>query len=209
MILDFQRRVTSQHYRSYQRWVRDRGDERLRLYYPLSPDSVVLDAGGFKGDWAAALVQRFDPCVQIFEPVSEYAEQIERRFADSPKVSVHRYGLSCQDQSIQFSVAGDASSAIRGGLQQTASMRDIHGVLAPLDQVDLIKINIEGGEYDLLDRLIETSDIEKVTNLQVQFHLFVPDALDRYRVIASRLKQTHRLTWRYYFVWENWERVYT
>lgn len=39
-------------------------------------------------------------------------------------------------------------------------------------RIDLIKINIEGGEYELLDRLIETDLIKQIENIQVQFHDF-------------------------------------
>ena len=39
-----------------------------------------------------------------------------------------------------------------------------------INKIALIKINIEGGEYELLDRLIETNLIEKIEDIQVQFH---------------------------------------
>ena len=74
------------------------------------------------------------------------------------------------------------------------------------DEWHLAKLNIEGGEYALLRRLIDTRRIEKFQYLQIQFHLNVPDAKKQYRKLAERLQQTHRLQWRYPFVWESWER---
>ena len=38
---------------SVKQWKRDRGDERLRMNYPLTADSVVLDVGGYVGDFAS------------------------------------------------------------------------------------------------------------------------------------------------------------
>ena len=74
------------------------------------------------------------------------------------------------------------------------------------DEWHLAKLNIEDGEYALLRRLIDTRRIEKFQYLQIQFHLNVPDAKKQYRKLAERLQHTHRLQWRYPFVWESWQR---
>lgn len=71
--------------------------------------------------------------------------------------------------------------------------------------IDLMKINIEGAEYDLLEHLIDTGFVEHIKNIQVQFHDFVPNAEQRMRRIQQRLQQTHSLTYQYPFVWENWK----
>jgi hypothetical protein len=67
-----------------------------------------------------------------------------------------------------------------------------------------LKINIEGGEFDLLDHLIESGMIMCVRRLQVQFHDFVAGASTRRSEIRQRLKASHRETWCYDFVWEEW-----
>ena len=72
--------------------------------------------------------------------------------------------------------------------------------------VALMKINIEGGEYDLLDRMIETGLVESIDNLQVQFHNFTVDAKRRMERIQEALQRTHTLNYQYRFVWENWVR---
>ena len=75
-----------------------------------------------------------------------------------------------------------------------------------IERIDLMKMNIEGGEYDLLDHLIETGFIRNIENIQVQFHDFVPEAKQRMMKIQKELSKTHRLTYQYIFVWENWRR---
>ena len=72
------------------------------------------------------------------------------------------------------------------------------------DHIDLMKVNIEGGEYDLLEHLVETAVISKIANLQVQFHDFVPNAEARMAAIQACLRQTHVLTYQFPFIWENW-----
>jgi hypothetical protein len=71
---------------------------------------------------------------------------------------------------------------------------------------DLLKINIEGGEYEVLPRLISTGVIKGVDNLQLQFHKLGPESESQMTAIQLQLSMTHELTWRYRWVWENWKR---
>ena len=71
----------------------------------------------------------------------------------------------------------------------------------------MIKINIEGSEYDLLEHLIETYFIANIGNIQVQFHNFIDNAKERMRNIQTNLAKTHKLTYQYEFVWENWKLI--
>ena len=73
-----------------------------------------------------------------------------------------------------------------------------------VNNIDLMKINIEGGEYDLLPFLINENLISKINNIQVQFHNFIPNAVKKREEITNLLKNTHKNDWSYYFVWENW-----
>lgn len=82
-------------------------------------------------------------------------------------------------------------------------------VLTPfnnINTIDLMKINIEGGEYELIEHFIEKEFIKEIRDIQVQFHGFVPDAGVRMKKIQEELKKTHFLTYQYEFVWENWRR---
>ena len=74
-----------------------------------------------------------------------------------------------------------------------------------ISRIDLMKINIEGGEYDLLEHLIDSGVIGAIADVQVQFHDFVPHAEKRMEEIQRRLSETHELTWQYKFIWENWK----
>ena len=69
-----------------------------------------------------------------------------------------------------------------------------------------MKINIEGGEFEVIPELIKTNLISRVDNLQVQFHEFIDNSKYKRDEIQKKLRKTHRLTYNYYFVWENWEK---
>jgi hypothetical protein len=73
--------------------------------------------------------------------------------------------------------------------------------------VRLMKVNIEGGEYELLERMLECGLTTRVADLQIQFHNFSPDAAERMAAIQRGLAATHRPTYQYRFVWENWRRA--
>ncbi len=75
-----------------------------------------------------------------------------------------------------------------------------------LDEIAVAKINIEGGEYDILPYLIETGLIARFHTLSIQFHDFnTGDAYLR-DMIRADLEKTHRCLWNYDFVWEQWQR---
>ena len=75
-----------------------------------------------------------------------------------------------------------------------------------IEYISLMKINIEGEEYALMENLIEEGLISIIGDIQIQFHSFVPEAKARMQAIQERLSDTHVLTYQYEFVWENWTR---
>lgn len=188
-------------------WFAAQGDTTLRLDYDLSPQSVVFDLGGYEGQWASDIFAMYCCQVYVFEPVPAFAERIRRRFRCNPKVHVFQFGLGARNETARIGLARDASSLYRSGadgpevrLVSAADFLREHAIAV----IDLMKINIEGGEYDLLDHLVSTGGIDRIRNLQVQFHDFVPDAQARMTAIQGRLAQTHEPTYQYPFVWENW-----
>jgi GT2 family glycosyltransferase len=74
------------------------------------------------------------------------------------------------------------------------------------ESVDLLVLQMHGGEYELLERLIEADRVRTIKNIQVKFDDSVPDARARMRSIQKKLRETHSPTYQYEFVWENWER---
>ncbi len=207
---DFVRKVRDIHYRSHQAWLKNEPDERIRYAYQLSPSSHVLDIGGFRGDFAARLVAEYGAKVTVFEPIPQFADSIRARFSGDDRVDLVEAALAERDGEAQFHLYDDASGAFGSQAGRLINVRliDVARFLdeSPVSEFDLAKLNIEGGEYALLERLVATGHIRRIKNLQIQFHLNVPDARRRYRSLARQLRKTHRLVWRYPFVWEGWTR---
>ena len=114
-------------------------------------------------------------------------------------------------------MAGDGSSLHRHKARDSVSVSkaselleisliDVHEFieLNGISRIDLIKINIEGGEYELLERMIETGDIHKCRAIQVQFHDFFSDASRRRGLIRSYLSRYFICQYSYDWIWESW-----
>ena len=102
------------------------------------------------------------------------------------------FGLGGSDASVQLALEGPGSTiyASPGASRTTdAQIRDVVGVLdeLSLDDIDLCKVNIEGGEYDLFDRLIEADWLRRIRILLIQFHEWHPKAYTRRRAIRRAL----------------------
>lgn len=191
------------------RWYAEDIDERLRYEYDLNSESLVLDLGGYKGQFASDIYARYNCRVLVFEPVNAFAEKIEERFKRNSKIEVFHFALGSKARQEVISLQAEGSSLYRNSPNKTAiDFLDINEffILNNIQHVDLIKINIEGGEYELLPRLFETGLISKIKHIQVQFH-DLDSTSEAYMIeICSILSKTHSPTYQYKFVWENWVR---
>lgn len=191
------------------KWWNDRGDQTLRLEYDLNENSLVMDIGGYEGQWASDIFSKYLCTIHVFEPIKDYAQSIAQRFRRNPRITIHAFGLGDSNTELKISCQGAASSFFGAAEKtQTARLTDVKEWIErelPRDiMIDLMKINIEGGEYQVLPRLIETGLIRRIKNIQVQFHDIEPDSVIKMRKIQDELTKTHRPTYQYHFVWENW-----
>lgn len=189
-------------------WFKDNGDKTHRVNYELNENSIVMDLGGYEGQWAADIFCRYACIIHIFEPYPEYAKKIEDRFKNNPRVSIYNYGLAKSASVENLYISADSSSTHKAsGDAVEVQLKEINAFFTGynINKVDLMKINIEGGEYDLLEYLILSNLIKKFDNIQVQFHDFVPGAKERMNAIQIEMSKTHYLTYQYEFVWENWK----
>jgi hypothetical protein len=137
-----------------------------------------------------------------------YADAIKKRFFPNPKIRVFTLGLGSETRDTLISAIQDGSSLYRpGDVQLLTQMKSASDFFTEenIKCVDLMKINIEGGEYDLLDHLISSGLIPLIKNIQIQFHRDFPYAEERMSKIQQKLAQTHTLSFQYRFVWENWK----
>lgn len=192
------------------KWFKDKGDESLRLNYALCENSVVVDVGGYKGEFAESIYRKFGCSIYLFEPVNRFYLESVQRFVGNEKVKCFNYGLSDSNKSLYISNENDGSSLIRDNDCQNREMvtvKRFDEVVKSLriNRIDLLKINIEGAEFLLLPHiLMDKNIITNIANIQIQFHDFYPNAKNLRDEIRAKLSETHNEEWSYPFVWESW-----
>jgi len=165
----------------------------------------VIDFGGYVGDWTAEIYRRYECRVHIFEPVPKFVSHLGGRFAGDPKITIYDFGIADTDQERQFGMADDATGAFADGelIQiKFKSAETLNHLIT--GQVDLIAINIEGGEYELLPALERIGLLARTNLLFIQFHQIGEDSGKEREICRTILEKTHQCVWNYDFVWEAW-----
>ena len=151
------------------------GDEKYLTGWDLDNTSLVLDLGGYTGEFSDRIIRRFDCNVYIYEPIIAYYEGLVKKYKNNNKVNIYNFGFSNLNTDAVINCEGEASSVIKKSNSPTEIIRllDISEYLLknPMS-IDLMSINIEGAEYDVLDSLIASKLIQQVKYLQIQFHFF-------------------------------------
>jgi len=193
-----------------QKWFAINGDLTHRLDYPLNKDSIVFDLGGYLGKWSQQIWDKYNCNIFIFEPIPHLADNISQKFINNEKIKIFKFGLSNETKKLKISFLNDGSSFNIKSNDQTidCEVRSIIEFIQEknLKKIDLIKINIEGDEFALMNCLLNHNIIDMFDNIQIQFHSFMDNAIEMRNEIQNKLIHTHHLTYNYDFVWENWEK---
>lgn len=190
------------------RYFEDGGDYYIRYRYTLDENSVVFDVGGYIGDFAKSVIENFGCKVFVFEPTSEYYSLCRDKFRNVKNVRIFNYGIGDKNGTSEIYMNGDATSSnIKSDKVEEIKISTLRSSIDSLGitNIDLLKINIEGDEYGLLEKAIEDDVLKLVKNIQVQYHLIEENCIERRENINKKLEETHELEWRYDWVWESWK----
>lgn len=187
-------------------------EERDRYNYDdISPEDVVVDAGCYEGNFTNLIHSKYGCRVLALEPVPEFFERCYKRFAATPNVRVRNDALGDSRETTYLKVKGDQS-----GQWADSVSRAECGTVTPLFLLDwagdlgcaeiaLLKLNIEGDEYRVLEFILREGLARQFTNLQVQFHACVPGYAERHDAIRAALARTHELVYDEPFIWTGWK----
>jgi FkbM family methyltransferase len=194
-----------------QKWLSERGDWTYRLNYDLNKDSIVIDAGGYQGWFAEQIYNKYRCNVYVFEPAKEHYDLISNKFKNNPKIKVFNYGVGGVTETVNLNLQGDGTSVhTTNGKFIGIESIEVINILdclkdLGLEKVDLLKLNIEGEEYSLLESLIKNNELKRFSDIQIQFHTFVDNAEERRSIIRKALSEDFTLEYDFEFVWEGWK----
>ena len=202
-------------------WNSDYENARYNCPY-LNENSCVLDLGGYMGEFSHKIQEKYGCDVHVYEPIHEYCDVIEEKL--NSKIHVNRFALGSSTGEEKILLSGEGTTLekydrrnnsshkgspgedIKSSPSEEIDVVDILDEIKKYDEIDLMKINVEGAEYEILPILIESGDIERVKNLQVQFHSFVDNGYDMYVELKHILSETHEVVLDSVWKWTFWTR---
>lgn len=174
-----------------------KGLEYKRYEYDIRPEDTVIDLGAYKGEWAERMYEKFRCDVIVVEP-TEYIRDFLHGVIINKAASTYNGKLS-------FGGRAYYTSVMEPGDHQYPCF-DVNEIIDGYGDVALLKINIEGSEYDVLNHIVGAGLHKQIKNIQIQFHEIAGLPYEIwYKEIETKLSLTHEKTWSYPFCWENWK----
>lgn len=197
---------------SFYKFLDDGYNDLLFKELMLDEDSIVFDVGGYKGTFTDEIQKINDCVIYNFEPVKKYYDIILEKQKHNSKVHCFNYGLGADAKNVEINIQGESSSIFFGknnscGECEKIRIESINKFITDykIKKINLLKLNIEGSEYDLLDSLFQINHyINIIEVLLIQFHDFIPNAVQRREIIQKKLYVTHHKVFDYPFIWEKW-----
>lgn len=177
--------------------------EKLKYQINLKEDGLVLDFGGYLGDFSANLLKK-NPKLQckVYEPVTQFAYICQNRFKGNSKVEVINSGVSSDGRYLKMYVDGPRTKYDSRIYPDSFKSISINSILDTLKEVELIKMNIEGMEYECLAALELNDNLKKVKYLLVQFHNFDSNSAKDYEAAIKTIEKSHTSIFKYQWLWE-------
>jgi FkbM family methyltransferase len=151
--------------------------------------SVYIDLGANKGDTVAAYLQQNpNASVFAFEPNPQLAEVLRLRFAERPAVTVLEAACWIIDGTTRFYIGHDDSSTLIEGKVSNSQFPQFdidyrnyttvktldfaRWLLENFSQSNdiVVKMDIEGSEYKVLQRLLDTDVIDLIREIRCEWH---------------------------------------
>lgn len=126
----------------------------------IEPASLCYSVGaGGDISFDLALIERYDATVRAFDPVADYVQAATAQAGEEPRFSIHEAAVATSDGPLRVQVTHDpgSRSVSAARLYESAAYVELPGrTLRSLmdelgdDHIDLLKLDIEGAEYELL-----------------------------------------------------------
>jgi FkbM family methyltransferase len=193
-----------------QKWQMANNDNTLALDFPgLKDTGVVIDTSGVSGDWANAIYKKYGCTVYIFEPARRYFAGLKKRFDGIDKIVLKKAMLSNRTEKGEMFLKEEASSSHQevSQIKEEIDLLDISEFrrIEQLGVIDVLRLNVNGEEYNIFERMFEKMIHKKIKYIMVQFTPYIEDAFEKRDSIRKRLKKTHNEIYNYEFVWELWK----
>ena len=148
----------------------------------LNSDSVVIDIGANYGE-VEKVLSEIGCKIYAFEPHPVFFSRLKQQYGDNPNIVLSDSAIWKKDEQRNFYFKRSAS-ALNGGatlmeektnivdlnLNITVECLDISRLVHSIDKdIDVLKMDVEGAEYEILERPIETDSYKKIKSISFSF----------------------------------------
>jgi FkbM family methyltransferase len=173
-------------------------------YGDIPEGSEVLDVGGNIGVFSLYAAHKKAAHISVYEPNSEAFRVLERNIVEnklSAVISAYQLAVtSVGGRTVKFpkkasmynqAISDDAQNAIETIETETVGTESIAAILSSAQQIDLWKMDCEGGEYDIL--FGSTPEIfEVVREIRMEYHGGKTTEIERLLNAQGFVKNLHR-----------------
>ena len=183
--------------------------EKLKYGMKFRSDGLILDIGSYLGKYTRKLLKK-NPGMTfwLYEPIPEYYRACLVRFKGRENVSVYQKAVSADGRAIRMQIDGLRSRQelnTKNDVLEFASI-NIQEIFDSAAEIELLKMNIEGIEYECLNLLILSNSLIKAKYLLIQFHNFESGAEKKRNLVRKAIEKDFTNVFNYEWMWELWIR---
>lgn len=155
--------------------------------------NVVFDIGANVGLFTKFIKTQGAKKVYCFEPNPTAIKHLHNNFKDDDSVVLNDFAVSHKDGKIELNI-DESNSLISSVFTQTNNKLNIDCYSFDtlfkkfnLNKIDLVKIDIEGGEFDIIDNLSEET-FNKIDTFLIEYHdFYFTDGMEKVIKLINKL----------------------
>lgn len=168
----------------------------------LNNSSILIDIGGFEGEFIDYFNKKYGCYIYSFEPVKRLYNNLKKMETDKIKVinnavwshdnkekTIYDYGISSslfKQSGKNFHNRKLKSENIVSTIGINTIFKMVYKELGSLSKkIDLLKINTEGSEIEIINA-ISKENIKNCNQICIQFHEFLQKRFDNHNLLSRK-----------------------
>ena len=182
--------------------------ESTAVFDVLQAGDIAIDCGASVGDVTARMSKQ-GATVYAFEPNPITFRQLQKRFKDTPGVTCFNQGVLDRNTQLPFyfhedidpsrednilvKANGSSLLSFKGNVSQKnfveVEVIDLSEFIQKLNRpVKILKIDVEGVEYEILNKLIDTGMYRHIEHILVETHeKKIPELRSKHAALVERI----------------------
>ena len=189
---------------------KDGGNNLIYNKLHLNSESVVIDGGGYEGEFIDNVLINFGSEVESYEPLEKEFNNLNNKYINNDKVKIYNFAIFSKNTDLYLNQEGISSYIVKDKHgKNTIKIKaiDIVEIINKKKKIDLLKLNVEGAEYDILNRIIKTNNLNNIKSFLIQYHKSIKNSVELRTEIRSEFKKNNFIeVFNYEFVWEYWRK---